>query len=317
MQRGHRLCSVATVSGDADAPQRFLRRVARLTAEIGELKRVRRAGRDGSAAEALFRAAWAMLCAGQPARGVADRTTAAALAACQLGAIDGAVLEDVGLSADECLAILLSAFDAATAGLPGSLVARLREAVGQAADPATAVPGFVDALARQPRAGATAPGHPRLVLEPAESHADHCLTVAVAGVLLAEREGADPSRVFVAGLAHHLHNAGLPDSGFAGELLLGDSLGPIMRGLFNREIATLPQPLGVVVRDALTLIADAETPEGRAFHIADVFDRVLQVRYHDRAASFRAEQALGEMDLVHAGPLQAFHKSVLRQADLL
>ena len=308
---------VAIVSGDADDSQRFMQRASRLTAEIGELKRVRRAGRDGSVTEALFRTAWAMLCAGQPARSVADHTTAAALVACQLGAIDDAILEDVGLLADERLAVLLNAFDLAAAGLPGSLAARLRGAVGQAAAPTTIVPGFVDALARQPRAGATAPGHPRLVLEPSESHADHCLAVAVAGVLLAEREGADPARVFVAGLAHHLHNARLPDSGFAGEMLLGDRLEPVMRRLFDREIATLPEALAPIVRDALTTIVDAGTPEGRSFHIADVFDRVLQVRYHDRVASFRAEQALHDMDLVHAGPLQAFHKTVLRQVGLL
>ncbi len=197
------------------------------------------------------------------------------------------------------------------------MAAWLRAWSGSLLTATAAMPAFVDALASQPRAGATAAGHPRLVLEPAESHAEHCLTVAVAGVLLAAREGADPSRVFLAGLAHHLHNAQLPDSGFAGELLLGDSLAPIMRGLFEREIATLPTAVGEAVRDALEVIVDADTPEGRAFHIADVFDRVLQVRYHDRAARFRAEQALGDMDLVHAGPLQSFHKTVLRQAGLL
>ena len=65
------------------------------------------------------------------------------------------------------------------------------------------------------------------------------------------------------------------------------------------------------------MIVDASSPEGRAFHVADVFDRVLQARYHDRVARFRAEQALDDMDLVHAGPLQAFHKTMLRRAGLL
>ncbi len=60
------------------------------------------------------------------------------------------------------------------------------------------------------------------MFEPPENHAEHCLAVAVYGVLLAPRYGADPSVVFLAGLAHHLHNARLPDSGFTGEALLGD-----------------------------------------------------------------------------------------------
>ncbi len=300
-------------SGEADDP---LPPLAALIAELGELKRVRCAGRAGSAAERLFRAAWGRLCAGEPVGQVAGSIVVAAIVGCELGAIDDDVLREVGVAPDRRRAILHTAFAAATARIPGHLTGWLWPGAG-AAGPMATPPAFVDALAAQPRAGATAPGHPRLVLEPAESHADHCVTVAVAGVLLAGREGADPSRVFLAGLAHHLHNARLPDSGFAGELLLGESLAPIMRGLFDREIATLPEALGAAVRGALEVIVDADTPEGRAFHIADVFDRVLQVRYHDRVARFRAEQALGDMDLVHAGPLQSFHKAMLRQAGLL
>lgn len=298
--------------GSADT---LLVRVAALATEIGELKRVRSTGRAGSVSDQLFRRAWGLLCGGEPASEVARTITAASLVACQLGAIDDEVLAAVGVGFERRSDIISQAFDAAVAGVPAAMVAWLRPPAAQ--PPVSATPAFVDALAAQPRAGATAPGHPRLVLEPSESHSEHCLTVAVVGVLLATREGADPSRVFLAGLAHHLHNAQLPDSGFAGELLLGDSLAPIMRELFAREIATLPPRVGEATRDALEVIADADTPEGRAFHIADVFDRVLQVRYHDRAARFRAEQALGDMDLVHAGPLQSFHKSALRQAGLL
>ena len=256
-----------------------------------------------------------MLCAGGPPAEVAASITAKALVGCRLGAIDDGVLSDAGIRPEQRSAILLRAFDAAASNVAD--ITTLRPQADAAGGAGAATPAFVDALASQPRAGATAPGHPRLVLEPSESHAEHCLTVAVAGVLLATREGADPSRVFLAGLAHHLHNARLPDSGFAGELLLGDSLAPLMRRLFDQEIATLPPAVGAAVRDALDVVVDADTPEGRAFHIADVFDRVLQVRYHDCAARFRAEQALGDMDLIHAGPLQAFHKAMLREAGLL
>ena len=78
------------------------------------------------------------------------------------------------------------------------------------------VPGFVEALCRQPRAGATAPGRPRLIVEPPENHAEHCWAVAVYGALLADDVDADPADAFLLGLAHHLHNAVLPDAGFAG-----------------------------------------------------------------------------------------------------
>ena len=50
---------------------------------------------------------------------------------------------------------------------------------------------------RQPRAGATRPGHPRVVLEPAENHAEHCAVVAVNGVLAAGVFGADPAVPFL------------------------------------------------------------------------------------------------------------------------
>ena len=269
-------------------------------------------------AEHLFRVAWCRLCAGDPILDVAEEVSAAAVAGCQMGAIDAGVLQEAGVAPERRRAIAVAAFDAASARIPTSVTGRMRSRFGATASQVVApAPWFVDALAAQPRAGATALGHPRLVLEPAESHAEHCLVVAVAGVFLASAEGADPARVFLAGLAHHLHNAHLPDSGFAGELMLGEDLAPIMRRLFDREIATLPPALGAKVRDALALIVDADSAEGRAFHIADVFDRVLQVRYHDRVARFRAEQALHDLDLVHAGPLQSFHKAMLRRGGLL
>ena len=175
---------------------------------------------------------------------------------------------------------------------------------------------FAEALVRQPRAGATCPGKPRLVLEPSENHGDHCLVVAVLGTVLAGYYGADPATAFLAGMAHHLHNAVLPDSGFAGEILLGDELAPLMHRLFERELATLPEPVAGPVRAALATIGDAKTPEGRAFNAADVMDRVLQMRQYDRVAAFTTSQALDDLELVHAGPIQAFHHAVLAEAGL-
>ena len=191
----------------------------------------------------------------------------------------------------------------------------MRAYLGRQAVPGTA-PRFAEALIRQPRAGATCPGKGRIILEPPEGHGDHCLVVAVLATLLATRFGAEPEPAFLAGLAHHLHNAALPDSGFAGEMLLGEHLEPVMARLFERELATLSSPLADATRHALSAIKDASTPVGRAFPAADVIDRVLQMRHYEQVAQFTTSQALDDMDLVHAGPVQSFHIAVLRDAGL-
>ncbi len=271
-----------------------------------------------SVAERLFRSAWSQLAAGAAPDAVWLPIVADALVATRLAGIDAAMLRRLGLEASARQAILRRGLDAATASLRPAVLEALRDALGTDGhgDEAAAVPAFAEALIRQPRAGATSPGQPRLALEPAESHGDHCLVVAVLGALVALQDGADPARVFLAGLAHHLHNAVLPDTGFAGEVLLGDALPTIMQRLFERELATLaPGPRGHV-RDALLLIADADTAEGRAFHAADVIDRVLQAHHHARAAAFTAEQALGDLQLVHEGPLRPFQARVLAVLEL-
>ena len=154
------------------------------------------------------------------------------------------------------------------------------------------------------------------MLEPPEGHGDHCFVVAVLGAALAPEYDASPGAAFLAGMAHHLHNAVLPDSGFAGEMLLGPHLEPVMERLFTEALTTLPPALQDPTVEALAAIRDAETPVGRAFHAADVIDRVLQMRHYDRVAAFTIDQALQDMDLVHAGPVQAFHHAVLRDAGL-
>ncbi len=284
-----------------------------LAAELGDLKRVRDASSSDSLAVRAFRAAWGMLAAGEDARQVALSTSADALAATRLGGINREVLAAAGVS--DPAAILCRSFDEVAAPVARGLWADLRSHLGhaRAAGPA---PAFAEALIRQPRAGATCPGKPRLVLEPPENHGDHCLVVAVLGTVLAGHYGGDPALAFVAGMAHHLHNAFLPDSGFAGEILLGDELGPLMQRLFERELATLAPSVAAMVQTALATIGDVDTPEGRAFNAADVIDRVLQMRQYDRVASFTTSQALDDLELVHAGPLQAFHRTVLAEAGL-
>jgi 5'-deoxynucleotidase YfbR-like HD superfamily hydrolase len=286
-----------------------------LLAELGDAKRVRTAGAPGSLAEQAFGRAWARLAEGEDAESVALSETAAAVARARLAGIDAAVLTAAGLSGDEALAVLQRAFDEVAAPLDAGLAGRLRDAL-PALRPAGPPPSLAGALNAQPRAGATSPGRPRVIVEPPESHGDHCLTVAVYGCLLAPVVGADPVTPFLMGLAHHLHNVALPDAGFAGEVLLGDALDRVIGTLEERELAALPAALADRLRTVLALRADAVAPESQAFHAADVLDRVLQVHHHAGAAAFTAGQALDDLELVHAGPVQAFHLDVLAAAGL-
>jgi len=286
-----------------------------LAVELCDLKRVRDATNPDSLATRLFRRGWGALLAGLPVAEIAMAITADAVAAARLGGIDRIVLTACGLDKAEATMVLARSFDEVAGPVDPTLAAALSTHLGTLTT-AGAAPAFAEALIRQPRAGATCPGKARIVLEPPENHGDHCLVVAVLATLLAPHYDADPAVAFLSGMAHHLHNATLPDSGFAGEILLGDHLAPILRRLFDQELATLPGPLSGMTRHALDGIADAETPAGRAFHAADVIDRVLQMRHYDRVAAFTVDQALDDMDLVHAGPIQSFHYAVLAEAGL-
>jgi 5'-deoxynucleotidase YfbR-like HD superfamily hydrolase len=288
--------------------------------EVGDLKRVRVAHARGSVAERAFVRSWAALVDGADPARVAAAECAAALAGARLAGVDAAVLREADLTPDQAADVLARAVDEVAGGLHPATVDRVRAALvsmtAEAPDRDPEVPGFVEALCRQPRAGATAPGRPRLIVEPPENHAEHCWAVAVYGALLADDVDADPADAFLLGLAHHLHNAVLPDAGFAGEMLLGPYLEPVLERLTERELATLPDALAQRVRELLTCRADATTPVGRAFHAADVLDRVLQCHHHARAAGFTAEQALGDLELVHAGPVADYHHAVLAAAGL-
>jgi 5'-deoxynucleotidase YfbR-like HD superfamily hydrolase len=326
------LTAVTTGPGTAGpgttGPERWLAGVAGPFREIGDLKRVRVAHAAGSSAERAFVRAWAALVAGADPAHVAATACAAAVAGARLAGVDAAVLRACGLSCDEAAAVLGRAVDEVAVGLHPDTVVRLHAALpglagtasGNPAEvvngSAAALPPFVGALCRQPRAGATAPGQPRLIVEPPENHAEHCWAVAVYAALLADAVGADPADAFLLGLAHHLHNAVLPDAGFAGEMLLGAQLEPVLARLTERELQTLPGALADRTRGLLACRADTTTPVGRAFHAADVLDRVLQCHHHARAAGFTAAQALDDLELVHAGPVAAYHHAVLAAAGL-
>ncbi|UEM04702.1 HD domain-containing protein [Skermanella rosea] len=288
-----------------------------LLREVNDLKRVRAAGIDGTLAACAFRRAWARLVAGDSPVTVALRETALAVAAARLGGIDHAMLIRAGLDDDAATGVLRNGFDAVAGPIDPILAAALRHHLGDHEPAPAEPPAFVHDLERQPRAGATRPGHPRLVLEPPESHADHCFVTAVSAVLVSPAYDADPTAPFIAGLCHHFHNAILPDSGFAGEMLLGDHLDPVVRTLTYEIIATLPEHLAHACEQARKLLPHAETPEAKAFHTADVIDRILQMDHYARVAGFELRHAVEEMELVHAGPLQDFQTGMLRGVGLM
>ncbi len=292
-----------------------------LLGELNDLKRIRVAGRAGSLADQGFARSWAALVAGESPVSVATREAASALASARLGGIDAATLRRAGLSPKAIEGVFGSAIAAVAGPLGPGPAALLRAAIpGLAAfrsrPSEVELPAFVALLAAQPRAGATRPGQPRLVLEPPEGHAEHCYVTAVYAFLLSPGFGADPTAPFLAGLAHHFHNAYLPDSGFAGEDLLGEHLGPVMARFTAEALGQLPRDLAVVVESARGLLPHAGTPEARAFHAADVLDRVLQMDHYAQVAAFELRLALDDLDLVHPGPLQAFHREVLAAAGL-
>lgn len=284
-----------------------------LLVELNDLKRVHSAGRTGSIAERLFVQGWGALTGGASPEDVALDITAKALAATRLCDLDAAFLAATGLAPDVVSGILVDGFDAVAADVDAPLRDKLRDRLRapQAFLPGPS-PDFVAALADQPRAGVTCPGRPRILLEPPENHAEHCLIVAVYGVVLSPFYRADPTQVFLAAMSHHFHNAAMPDAGFTGEMLLGDHLLPIMARTTQWALDELNPDLRETVQRARAVLPDDATAEGRAFHAADCIDRVLQIAQHLRAASLTMDTVLGEMELVHAGPVKGFHDRVLR-----
>ena len=308
--------SAAATAGALPSPGAAPAHLLPLLREINDLKRIRSAGRPSSIADRLFASAWSRLVGGEDAARVTMATTAGALAATRLGDLDPPLLRRAGIGTEEVSAIRQRALAAVAEGLDGGLRAKLAAAL-DAPGRQGAPPPFVQRLAEQPRAGATCPDRPRIVLEPPESHAEHCLMVAVYGVMLAPVYGADAPTVFLASLAHHLHNALLPDSGFTGEMLLGPALEPAFAEATRQALAELDRPLRDAVETARRILPDAGTPEGRAFHAADTLDRVLQIEQYLRAASTSMDFVLGDMALVHEGLTKRFQDAVLAEMGLL
>ena len=313
--------------------------------EINDLKRIRSPELQPSIAAAWFRSSAQSLfhtngdIGGSTRKRLALRVTSNIIAATRLGAISVKDLEAGGLAPNVIHAIRVKSINERNEAIEAGLLAAMLEAVDDDSDLDAGISetknmstrdreftldneaqinkqNWIDRLILQPRAGATAPGQPRIVLEPVESCAEHCLVTAAYAVLLAPSFGADPGDAFAIGIAHHLHNAQLPDAGFAGEALIGNHLDGLIDTLRNAVLATMSPEAATHLAPLLSEIASADTPLARTFHTADTIDRVLQIEYFARCNQFTLNDALVGMELVHAGPVQKFQQEQLDAAGL-
>ncbi|MGF1502760.1 MAG: hypothetical protein ACFBSD_13170 [Paracoccaceae bacterium] len=286
--------------------------------EIVELKRIRRAGR--SLAALGFARSWAGLAAGRPPAEVALSETAEAVAALTLGGVDAEILAAAGLAEPRIAEIRRDAIRARRYALGPAVTERL-SAAAPARVPKTPPPAFCARLEAEPRAGATFPGKPRLAPPLPENHAEHCWVTGVLTVLLLG-DGPDApddavGEAWLLAMAHHLHNAWLPDGGYAAEMALGADLEPVLAACTERALGDLSEALQARVRGALAGKDDVGKRAGAAFTAADAIDRVLELEAWETALGFRLDVALGDRQLVHPGPLQAFQTGALAALGLV
>ena len=303
-----------------------MQQTARLFGELQDLKRLQPAHLTTSLATDLFRAAWRSLLQDEAPATVAVRTTLTALCYILFPGADGRFFTVAGLGQQDIAEVLRRALLRVTQGaVHPELQQQLLDGIDElsatyASRPSSkteaALPASIEVLCRQPRAGATHPTLPRLVLEPAEMHSDHCLLTAVYAVLLADDYGAEVGTAFECALAHHLHNAYLPDCGYAGELCLGEHLDGVIASCRAAALREFPDHLRPRLQQALTHHEQIETGEGKAVSAADVLDRVIDVKWRTRAAAVTDLDILGDLDLVHPGPLKTFQTELLSAAGL-
>ncbi len=265
----------------------------------------------------IFLRATEPLRSGQPLQ--ADAWCAAIVGAARLGAITPSVLQDVGIGQSDRLVVLsnsILAQQSLTKSMSDTLTAACDQLDKIYAQAPTKVPTWVTLSTASPRAGATCPGKPRIALEPAEMHSDHCIMVAVYAFLLADIFGADREDAWLIGLCHHLHNAYLPDAGFTGEVLLGDHLDRVISALRLRALGAFSEQYCTRVSRLFDEINNLASPLARAFHAADTIDRVVQMEHYERTAQFRVATALEEFNLVHEGAAQEFQHALLQSVGI-
>ncbi len=287
-----------------------------LLRELGDLKRIRSAARDGTVATRLFEAAWSAWLDGGDMDDIALRAMAMGVAAARLGDLDHAKLGELGLSVGERRIVLMRAIDEVASPLARDLVDALHERLDRPLPLARELPRTIGLLKEQPRAGVTGPGRPRIMLQPEESHSEHSFVVALYAGLLASAYDANPAQAFWNGMIHHLHSAAMPDAGYTGEMLLGDKLDDVIDVARSLALADLPSKYADTCRDHLTRIADDQAADAKAFHAADVIDRVLEIEQHLKRGAVTMSMVLDDYGLVHDGPVKSFHDRVLQDIGL-
>jgi hypothetical protein len=308
-----------------------LRGLRTLLIELEDLKRQQPAHYSQSIASTLFVESWQRLLGGEDIERVATTIAAKAIVAVLLPGCDAPFVREAGLEQSAVVKIYQKALRTSSQGrLDDALYERLSASIPLLVNEYFGPPTsdrlaeadfwkqawFVDVLGQQPRAGATKPGRPRMLMVPPEMHSDHCLTTAVFAVLLSPIFGTSPGLPFLTGLSHHLHNAVLPDCGFGGEVLLDEWLPAIIEQARNQALGQLEPVLAQQVRDAIGTHENLHLAEGRAASAADVLDRVLDVQWRTRAANVRDEDILEELDLVHEGPIKRFQTEILSATDV-
>ncbi|NJC28158.1 hypothetical protein [Neolewinella antarctica] len=318
---------MATIKS-TNLPRAVTRRAtAALFSELQDLKRIAPASIRYSLADDLFVKAWQAILNGAKWDAVADSITCQALLYVLFPGVDQSFFAAAGLHPSEVAKVCDQAFERTVEGrVTAATAVRLRSALAGVieelsgiaiAEPIeTTLPGCLERLREQPRAGATHPEHPRLVLLPAESHADHCLMTAVYAALSAEEYGASVGEAFVCGLAHHLHNAFLPDCGWAGELALEPYLAQVIGNCRTTALSEFTPHLRQRLSDVLLHHETIATPVGLAISSGDVLDRVLDVKWRVQAAAVTDVKVLGDLDLVHPGPLKDFQTALLNETEL-
>ncbi|WP_116105724.1 hypothetical protein [Lewinella sp. IMCC34191] len=302
-----------------------LQRTATLFAELQDLKRLQPAHYPFSISTHLFRLSWHRWINGEDVVVIARDVLLKALLSVRFPGLDGrfyAVARLTGERTEEILreALRMTVEDAISEELYTELSEHLSGMLPALTAPRYPsegeLPAPLEALCRQPRAGATHPDRPRLVLLPPEMHSDHCLLTAVYAAIMADQYGGNRGTVFLAGLAHHLHNAYLPDCGFAGEICLGPDLDDIVNRCRGEALQHFDAEQREAIRHALTFHESIARPEGKAISAGDVMDRVLDVKWRTRAAAVTDATVLGELDLVHPGPLKDFQSELLQASGL-
>jgi 5'-deoxynucleotidase YfbR-like HD superfamily hydrolase len=169
-------------------------------------------------------------------------------------------------------------------------------------------------LCKTARGGYAAVGKPKCFLYPRESQGDHSLMCAVYSALLATDREVDISRPCLMAFFHHLPTVLIPDIDHEIEHIIGlaekDLIESRAQSILLRDF---PKGLQNDVAAAMSEYRQGGEDKARMIALeADILDRMLQVRYYERAWSVNASRAIEEYELLNQEPLESFQRGILR-----